>query len=732
MRPESRALLGAAAIGLVWLLLMAPGAKAQSPAPRDSTSRAAAQRDSTSRAAEAPVDSTQHTAPSAPRDSLALRAARRDSLRAVAAVRDSLRLVRAVQDSVRSVLARRDSVWADRAGLQFEEQRKRGEISLEQAWLGRRGAILRGLPLAGPTIGTLSLPDAGSPIRTEPPGSEGLVATDRPLVSAMPFGEGIVDLPVTLDSPRAEGEEPLDLLQVDAAPAPGPYRRAGEILDDPPAERVFVHAMPGEDAHYRRARSALYYGNGDEGELDTAARFASATFGWGIAGSYARHEADGIAPLHFAKSTRYAVASGLPRALGQTLWIEARAMEWNLEDEAIGVSGVNSLPFTAIGRAENSRRDVLLHGQTGGSNPASVWTARFEELKRTRVEWTGARQRWILPGVVAAWDGHLDFDPAWSLLAHAQGSSRRIRYDENAGPIVDGRREEGRLGLGLARSDANGGARLDVAYDARETARSFADARASLWTERGRMHGRVDLERSHERPSWVDLATPASTTLAFDSTFSQQLILTRSGDPSLEPRRLTGGLARGALELTPNLAVTLEGSARYVEDDFGWTLTRVATPETLLVDTRAAVRGSGWVSYLGAGLRAQTGPARWRAFGWARGGPDDLGPRSGVVPRAGADLALDLRVTFFEGDLPLELGLRGHALGASHGTIEAPGSFTTDLAIRADFGAAGGFLEWMNVFDRAVPSSVMELSTGEAASLPGRAFHIGLVWYLFD
>ena len=727
MRSELRALVLLA--GLACALTATAGA--QSAAPRDSTSRAAAQVDSTRRAA-APVDSTRHSVSSAPRDSLTWRAAHRDSLRAVAAVRDSIRFARAVQDSARSVLARRDSVWADRAGLQFEEQRKRGEISLERAWVGRRGAILRALPLAGIPVGTLSVPDAGSPIRTEPPGSDGIAATDRPLVSAMPFGLGIVDLPVALDSPRAEGEEPLDLLEVEAAPAPGPYRRAGELLADPPAEQVFVHAMPGTDPHYRRARSALYYGNGDEGELDTAARFASATFGWGIAGSYARHEADGITPLHHAKATRYALASGLPRALHHMLWIEARAMEWNIEDEAVRVDPFTSDLVQAVGRAEISRRDVLLHGQAGGTAASSVWTAQVEELKRTRVEWTGARQRWIFPGVQAAWDGHVDLDPEWSVLVHAEGSSRRIRYDENAAPIVDGRREEGRLGLAVAHADAGGGARLDVAYDARETAKSFADARASLWTERGRMRGRVDLERSHERPSWVDLDTPASAIDSLDPTFTQRLLLTRSGDPSLEPRRLTGGLARGALELGPDLAVTLEGSARYVEDDFGWTLTRVATPETLLVDTRAAVRGSGWVSYVGAGLRARTGPARWRAFGWARGGPDDLGPRSGVVPRLGADLAADIRVTFFEGDLPLELGVRGHALGRSYGTIEAAGSFTADLALRADFGPAGGFLEMMNVFDRAVPSSVMELSTGQAAPLPGRAFHIGLVWYLFD
>ena len=728
MRPDLRAATWTA--GLLCTLAAAGGARAQSAAPRDSTVRVAAARDSISRAL-APVDSTRHSVSSAPHDSLALRAARRDSLRAVAAARDSIRLVRAVQDSARAVLARRDSVWTDRAGLQFEEQRKRGEISLERAWVGRRGAILRGLPLAGIPVGTLSVPDAGSPIRTEPPGSEGMAATDRPLVSAVPFGIGIVDLPVALDSPRAEGNEPLDLIEVEAVPAPGPYRRAGELLADPSAEPVFVHAMPGTDARYRRARSALYYGNGDEGELDTAARFASATFGWGIAGSYARHEADGISPLHHAKATRYAVASGLPRVLGQTLWIEARAMEWNIEDDAIGIDPNFGTPVATVGRAEISRREALLHGQAGGSTTSSVWTARLEEIKRTRVEWFGARERWIFPGVVATWNGHVDLDSRWSVMGHAEGSSRRIRYDENAAPIVDGRREEGRLGLGLAHADAGGGARLDVAYDARETARSFADARMSLWTERGRMKGRVDLERSHERPSWVDLDTPGTATLSFDPSF-RPLILIRSGNPSLEPRRLTGGLARGALEVSPNLAVTLEGSARYVEDDFGWSLTRAAFSDTLLVVTQAEVRGSGWVSYLGAGFRARTGPASWRAFGWARGGPDDLGPRSGVVPRMGADVSADIRVTFFEGDLPLELGVRGHALGPSHGTIEASGSFTADLALRADFGPAGGFLEMMNAFDRAVPSSVMEISTGEAAPLAGRAFHLGLVWYLFD
>jgi hypothetical protein len=716
MRPDARAAvarIAAIAAALAWLAA-APDARAAAPATK------------------APPAATVPAA-SAPRDSLALRAARRDSIRAAAAVRDSLRAVRAIQDSIRVASARRDSVWIDRAGLNFEDQRKRGEITLEDAWRGRRGALLRALPLAGLPVGSLSVPDAGSPIRTEPPGSEGMAATDRPLVSAMPFGIGIVDLPVALDAPRAEGEEVLDLIEVPSNPPPGPYRRAGELLGAPPAETVVAHAMPSDEARYRRARSALYYGNGDDGELDTAARFASSTFGWGIAGSYARHQANGIAPLHHAKGTRYAAASGLPHALGQTLWIEGRAMEWNIEDVAQGVNPFTSEPIEAIGRAEISRRDVVLHGRAGGSSESSVWTARLEELKRTRVEWTGARERWAFPGVVLAWDGRLDLDARWSIAGHAEGSSRRIRYDLGQDPLINARREEGRIGLALTRSSAPGsGTRLDVAYDARETAPSFADARASMWTRQGRAEGRIDLERSHERPSWVDLYTPALTIDSLGLDFLKTLHLARSGDPTLEPRRLTGGLARGSYQLGPDLTLSLEGSARYVEDDFGWTLSRVDTPDTLYVDTRAASRGSGWVSYIGTGLRARTGPARWRAFGWARGGPDALGPRAGVVPRAGADLAFDIGVTFFQGDLPLQLGLKAHALGPSHGTIEAPGSVTADAALRADFGLAGGFLEMMNVFDRTVPSSVMELSTGEPTPLPGRSFHIGVVWYLFD
>src|SRR5439155_1308744 len=83
---------------------------------------------------------------------------------------------------------------------------------------------------------------------------------------------------------------------------------AGALLAEPVAERAVTRVVPGEGRRERRAKSALYYGNGDAGILDTGARFVSPVLGKGIGGSYARHESDGISPLHHAVSTRYALA----------------------------------------------------------------------------------------------------------------------------------------------------------------------------------------------------------------------------------------------------------------------------------------------------------------------------------------------------------------------------------------------------------------------------------------
>ena len=246
-------------------------------------------------------------------------------------------------------VARRSHIRARACGRRASGRQRDG------AWRGRRGAILRALPLAGIPVGSLSVPDAGSPIRTEPPGSEGMAATDRPLISAMPFGVGIVDLPVALDSPRAEGEEPLDLIEIEAAPPPGPPP-GRELLADPRG-RGFEHAMPGQKAKYRRARGALYYGNGDAGARHGRPVCVGHVRIWG---SYARHQAD-IAPLNHAKG-RATPWRRPPARPGSTRSGSAR----DGVEHRRRASDQPTFGIQAIGRAEISR--LRSSPRSGGSD----------------------------------------------------------------------------------------------------------------------------------------------------------------------------------------------------------------------------------------------------------------------------------------------------------------------------------------------------------------------------
>jgi hypothetical protein len=213
---------------------------------------------------------------------------------------------------------------------------------------------------------------------------------------------------------------------------------------------------------------------------------------------------------------------------------------------------------------------------------------------------------------------------------------------------------------------------------------------------------------------------------------SKILQISRSGDPTLKPRRLAGSLARGSYSVSRSLAVELEGSLRRVDHDFGWDLTRLDTTDTLYVSTMAGPRGSGWVSHGGIGFQWRPGPVRLHGLGWARGGSDRLSPQAGSPPRYGADGAADFRVVLFRGDLPLEAGFELHAQGPRRGIAREPGWATLDAAIRADFGNAGAFFEFVNVLDRRVPSAVFDVIQDRAVAMPERTFHFGIVWYLLD
>ena len=184
------------------------------------------------------------------------------------ATTDSTLLVRAVpRDSIRVVIppARDTSSVAAPSVIDFEEQRKHGDASFERALQGRRAALLLPLPLFGTPTGTFSVPDAGSRLRISPLGVVADVATDRTLVSAREYGVGIFDLATTLDLPRTDGVEPLDLSALGRSMRPEPFDRAGAIFAQPAAERATTRGLAGEGKRERRAKSALYYSKGDEG-----------------------------------------------------------------------------------------------------------------------------------------------------------------------------------------------------------------------------------------------------------------------------------------------------------------------------------------------------------------------------------------------------------------------------------------------------------------------------------
>jgi hypothetical protein len=708
-----------AAVFLAILALAAAAvSSAQEPAPPDTARAAVAD---TVRGGDLP-DTTRAVAPA-------------DTTRRGAAAVDTLR--GAPIDTTR-VTRRVPAVPPPSEQISLDDERKRGSLSLAQSLRGLRPAWVRPLPMVGPEVGPISLPDAGSRIRTAPPGVRPVSATERPIVVAPGFGVGFLDLATSIDAPRAEEEEVFDLISLRADLRPASFARAGELLAQPPADFSFERVMPGAPARLRRPRSALYYGNGRSGELDLGVRFLSAALGWGIGGSHTRHEADGVEPLHRSRTERYALASGLPRALGHHLWVDGVVLDWTIDDEVAIDPGTGAVALQS--RSELADRVIRLHGRSASSERwSSEWTVGAADIRRTQVDAFDRRERWRLPEASFGWNARAGSDSGWSARVEATARTRGIEYRVGESPDVDVRREEARLAVAFARA-VGGGAGLEggVAGDWRETDPTLLDARLSFWSERPRARFRIDAERAHERPTWIDLLTPSAVIDAGTGVTPNRIRITRSGDPTLGARSLTGVLARASYDVSPALSVTMEGAARRVEHDFGWTLTRTDDPvdtlflDTLLVDTRAAVRGDGWASYAGASFRARAGAFTLHGAGWARGGPDRLSPRAGSPPRFGGDAAAETRVVLFQGDLPLVARVEAHGEGPRTGEAPEPGWIAFDGSFRADFGPAAVLVEYTNMFERVVPSGVTDLETGRAVPMPGRSLRLGIVWYLLD
>src|SRR5688572_11080177 len=145
-----------------WAQPGSSGATTRTPAPAD-TARAVAPTDTTGTAAPpdtvrapAPVDTTGRPAVA-------------DTLRGAVAVIDTTRLAR-----------RAPAVPPPSEAISLDDERKRGSLSLGQTLRGLRPVLVRPLPMVGPEVGPISLPDAGSRVRTAPPGWRPLSATDRP------------------------------------------------------------------------------------------------------------------------------------------------------------------------------------------------------------------------------------------------------------------------------------------------------------------------------------------------------------------------------------------------------------------------------------------------------------------------------------------------------------------------------------------------------------------------
>jgi hypothetical protein len=618
------------------------------------------------------------------------------------------------------------------SAIDFDAQRKRGEVSFDSALLGRRVALYSPIPLYGAPQGSLMAPDAGSPLRPDHPGVVGDVATDRTLYDTGGYGLGVPDLAIGLDDPRGDNVDPLDLTSLAYDPVPAGFSRPGELLAQPQATRADRGALPDGSPRIKRAKSALYYGNGYGGETEVAARFVFPNLGKGISLGYARHESNGTGPLAHALTKRWTGAVALPRLLAHAFWFEGQAEERTIEDEVVRVIPITSEIETVTGSAQARLNDLSLHARAAGPGWESGWVLRSGLAKRSQVAPDSARSQWRFPEWSLAWSASKETAPGWTATLDAFGSVRDVQLNVGAYGLVDTRRYAARVAAGIRRDlGDSSGASVQVAPDFRETDSPLLDARASYWRQGVRGSVRIDLESAHERPSWVDLLTPAATVYVPSATSVTVFRYDVSGDPALGARRLDGILGSAAFQAAKSLAVAGTASLRYVHDDFGWNVSTPTAVDTVALVDQATMRGSGWVSHGSLSVTLHSGPITVRTLGWARGGASGLTPQAGSPPRYGAEGAADLRGVFFDGDVAFTLGVRGHAWGPRHGAIDVPGNASWDLALRADFGAAAAFAEYLNVFGREVASGIYGLYGDGTVEMPTSAFHFGVVWYLF-
>src|SRR6185369_2504924 len=118
------------------------------------------------------------------------------------------------------------------------------------------------------------------------------------------------------------------------------------------------------------------------------------------------------------------------------------------------------------------------------------------------------------------------------------GSQRRVDYRSDDSAFLP-RIRAGRATATLRREGLDGGAEATAAVDLRQGDPSLLDGRLSVWGSRGRARFRLDAESAHERPTLVDLFTPARID-TMPSSVAPTLLLVRGGDRALGARSLRG------------------------------------------------------------------------------------------------------------------------------------------------------------------------------------------------
>ena len=660
-----------------------------------------------------------------------------DSLRAVAgATRVAADSSGVPSDSTAALAPVAEPPRDPRGDLDVDQIRFDGRGTPARQFEGRWPAAAVDLPFAGAAYVTPFTLDAAVPL-----GGWRAHTTDRTVVSGFPLTFGSPNAAVSMGSPGYAENDPFLVTRWRAAAPRPPMGGPAELLAQPKPTLWWEEALRDRRTGEGAMSSALLYEKGAFGLEQAGARFTAPSFGPGFAGAYTWRTSDGEGAFLRAVDARYSVVVDLPGMLGLTGRIEGDLAYRRIE-QARPDPVEERVP---AGEALLDDRRLGVHLQRRGAAWEHVFTGEVTRAKHTSIDVDSARERWTEPtwsaGATSTWRPA----PAWTWIATGRvtGRSFQARVGPSTTPPVSidtefaTTRAEGRAGLAVRHESVRGRASrswsADVAYDARDQDLGFLDARIGVAAASPRGIAQLDLESSHQRATWEDRLYPSR-----DRTFVDIDVLPKPvrysvhADPALVPRRMNGGSARAVWRPGTGFELGATGSARYVTNDFGWALSRSESVDSIVVVDRATTYGSGWASHASLSAVSSWHGIKLLALGWLLGGPARLAPQAGSPSRTGAEASLEGSRAFFQGDLPLRLGLDAHVAGKREGAIRAPSTAVFDASLCADFVNAGVYLRVDDVFDRRAPSGAYEISTDAGVPTLGRRFRFGVVWNLMD